>query len=394
METNTNQPPFKKERQQTDDSLTHERGKTDDSFESYREKNESDTDRAVTANRLEADKARIKSRSDVDVEREGKEKNISSKKDRDTNELQLRDERQLEDTVINQERKKNDVVIELERDENERILNKLVSLEREATDKNLLEERTKTDLATILAAKLLKLEQTAHSGTKSALTSHEEFVAIVSHDLKNPIGTILSSVEILMEHASMATVDDDAKRWLEVIKRNAETSIRLISDILDMERIVEGKIQLKIAPCQISDLIRDVIESYIQAANVRQINLKSLKTNFDGLINCDRDRIAQILSNIIGNALKFTPKGGSVSVSVEEAKNEIKFSVKDTGPGIPTDQQTRIFERFAQIGNKSRSGLGLGLYISKTLVESHRGRIWVESSDGAGSEFCFTLPQT
>ncbi len=113
----------------------------------------------------------------------------------------------------------------------------------------------------------------------------------------------------------------------------------------------------------------------------------------DSLINCDRDRVAQILSNLIGNALKFTPEGSSITVATEESSVEIKVSISDTGPGIPEDQKNHIFERFAQIGNKNRTGLGLGLYISKTLVESHGGTIWVTSAVGKGSTFYFTLPK-
>ncbi len=103
--------------------------------------------------------------------------------------------------------------------------------------------------------------------------------------------------------------------------------------------------------------------------------------------------IEQVLSNLIGNAVKFTPEGGSIFVTVEETDSEIKCSVNDTGPGIPEGQISRIFERFAQLNNKSRTGLGLGLYISKTLVEFHQGKIGAISTVGAGSAFYFTLPK-
>lgn len=390
----SNQAPLTKERQQTDDSLTVERGKTDESFETYKGKTESETDKAVSANRLEADKARFQRRSDADVMLGITNSDIISEKEQEAIELRLLNERKMEDTAVEKERSKNDLAIELERDEKERLLNKLVSIERQTTDKNLFGERAKTDLDAELAIKLLNVEQVAHLNTKSALTTREEFVAIVSHDLKNPIGTILSSAEMLMEDTSMMAIGEDAKRWIDMIKRNAQTSLRLIGDILDMERIVEGKINLQIKPFRIDNLIREAVESHAYVASAKRITLKASEGLFDGTINGDSDRVAQILSNLIGNALKFTPDGGSIKISAEEIENEIKISVEDTGPGIPENQKNRIFERFAQIGNKSRSGLGLGLYISKTLVESHQGKLWVTSSTGNGSIFHFTLPKT
>ena len=215
----------------------------------------------------------------------------------------------------------------------------------------------------------------------------------MSHDLRNPIGAILSSAEMLMDHTSMIAIGDDAKRWIDMIRRNAQTSLRLISDILDMERIVEGKLSLQIAQQRIDDLIREIVESHAHVASSKHITLKASPINVDGLVNCDKDRVAQILSNLISNALKFTPNGGVINVSAEETQNEITVSVSDTGPGIPEEQKNRIFERFAQIGNRNRSGLGLGLYISKTLIESHHGKLWVTSTNGKGSTFWFTLPK-
>lgn len=391
MET-TNHPPLKIVRRQTDDSLTIERGKTDESLENYKGKAESETDKAVSAQRLEADRARNQRRANADDKRDDANVHIVNK-DQYASERRLLNERNSEDTAIEEERKKNDLAIEVERDETVRILNGVVSRERETTDKNLSGERAKTDLDAETAARRLNIEQAAHSNTKSALTTREEFVAIVSHDLRNPIGAILTSAEVLLENNAINAIDDEAKRWIDIIKRNAETSLRLISDILDMERIVEGKLDLQIAPHRLGDLLHEAVENHAYLALAKQIKLSAFAKNFDDLINCDKDRVAQVLSNLISNAIKFTPSGGSVSVAAEQADHEIKVLIQDSGPGIPEEQKDRIFERFAQIGNKNRSGLGLGLYISKTLVELHHGKLWVESSDGSGSTFSFTLPK-
>lgn len=375
-------PPFKDERKQTDDSLTLERGKTDESFHSGRGDTHDNTDDTVAKDRIAADQDKLKRRSAADLKRDVPEGAGQV----------LEKQRKVDDKAIETERSNMDTALQHERDEKERLLNKLVIQERNATDKNLKDERVKTDLEVERSAVLLAVERTALKETKSALTTREEFVAIVSHDLRNPIGAILSSTEILLEDTSIVGKSDTTKSLIELIQRNAKTSLRLISDILDMERIVEGKLQLQLTKNRIHDLIRESVESFAYAASAEKILLKIAPVKTGGSLLCDKDRVAQILSNLIGNALKFTPAGGSVTVEVLESPNEVTVSVCDTGPGIPDDQKSRIFERFTQIGNKQRGGLGLGLYISKTLVESHSGKLWVTSIPGSGCTFWFTLP--
>jgi signal transduction histidine kinase len=384
--------PFSSERKQTDDSLIVERGKTDESFDTYKGKAETETDEAVSRNRLEADKARAQRRSVVDDRRDSSDSDTISNENLITSDQNLQMERLSEDSAIKKERSKNDLAIERERGIKERILSELVSLEREATDKNLLDERAKTDTAAVHSAELLTIEHEAHLDTKSALTTREEFIAIVSHDLRNPIGAILSFAEMLSDDVTI-NKGDDAKQFIEIIKRNAQTSLRLISDILDMERITEGKIQLQVALHRLEDVIKESIESNVHIASAKRIQLEALPSTLSRSFQFDRDRIAQVLSNIIGNALKFTPEGGTIVVKAEESETEVNVSISDSGPGIPETQKKRIFERFAQLHNKDRRGLGLGLYISKTLVESHGGKLSVTSVPGKGSTFFFTLPK-
>lgn len=370
--------PFDDERQQTDNSLNAERGKTDESFDIHKEKAKLKTNDIVSDDRDEADVARAERRSKADSENNGASKQA------------IQGERKSEDSALKTERLKNDLAIEQERNEKEQLLNKLVSAEREATDKNLSKERQKTDHSSVNSTLLFDLECKAHLETKSALTTREEFIAIVSHDLRNPISAILSFSDVLLEDAS---IHEQAKKYIEIIKRNAETSLRLIRDILDMERIENGKIQIQLAPQNLTDIITECIDRFRLVASAKNINLKAEKIDLKSPVNCDRDRVVQIISNLICNALKFTPEKGVVTVNAEEADSEITVSIVDTGPGIPEDQKIRIFERFAQLGNKDRRGLGLGLYISKTLIESHNGKIWVTSEYGHGSAFCFRLPK-
>jgi signal transduction histidine kinase len=377
---NSQQPPFKNERLQTDDSLVKERGKADDSFETYNENAEDKTDLVLKSGRSQADEARLERRNHTDGQRNKIIKNGDNL---------ILAERKLEDKEIEIERSNMDLALRHERGEKERLMTKLLSQERDETDRNLLGEREKTDLEVKRTGEVLKDERAAHLETKSALMTHEEFVAIVSHDLRNPIGAILSSVDILLEDDSMS---DEGVKWIELIKRNAASSLRLISDILDMERIVDGKMQLQLTKVSLDELVNETIESNLQVAKAKGVALSVERSSLANLVACDRDRVGQVLSNLIGNALKFTPSGGRISVAVAENHNEVEVSITDTGPGIPEDQKSRIFERFAQLGNKDRRGIGLGLYISKSIVESHNGKLWVTSIFGEGSTFSFTLP--
>lgn len=381
----TTQQPFKKERKETDNSLLVERGKTDESFNTGRKDTHLRTDEVVTKDRVEADQDRLKLRTDADSD-------TSKNSDSEDSTSALENQRQSEDKAIESERLNMDKALKNERREKERLMNMLVSQEREATDKNLLGERAKTDSETEKSAELLTVEQAAHTKTKSALTTREEFVAVVSHDLRNPIGSILSFSELLLEDPLVSENNGKVKKWVEIIKRNAETSLRLISDILDMERIVEGKLQLQLTKNYIDELIQNSLDSHLHIATAKKILLKANPSRSEAIL-CDKDRVAQVLSNLISNALKFTPENGSVTVEARETDDEITISVKDTGPGVPDDKKLKIFERFAQLENKQRTGIGLGLYISKTLVESHAGKIWVTSQPGSGSTFWFTLPK-
>jgi signal transduction histidine kinase len=139
-------------------------------------------------------------------------------------------------------------------------------------------------------------------------------------------------------------------------------------------------------------LVRETVEAFQPAAAAKGISLDSDVARDSLLARFDHERILQVLANLLSNAIKFTPEGGRISIRVEPAQEEVRFSVTDTGPGITEESLGRIFERFWQVRASDKRGLGLGLYISKCIVEAHGGRIWAESKPGAGSSFFFTLP--
>ena len=373
--------PFKKERQQTDDSLTQERGKADESLQEGRADLQSSTDQIVSTNRDAADQDKILRRNTADQKINSAQSHHEA----------LVTQRQSEDKALEIERSKMDAALEIERGEKDKLMDKVLN-EREKTNKHLSDERRKTDTEVKQSANLLSEEAAAHAKTKSALNTREEFLAIVSHDLRNPIGAILSATELLLDSHLAIEVNDATKKLIDLIRRNATSSLGLVSDILDMERIIEGKLKLERAKNRIDDLINHSVESFGHSASAKKIFLKAVPTNSSTEFSFDKQRVEQILSNLIGNALKFTPANGTITVEAQESKNEVTVSVSDTGRGIPEDQKTRIFERFTQSGNKQSAGLGLGLFISRTLVESHGGKLWVTSKEGSGSTFWFTLP--
>lgn len=367
-----NKAPFMaKRRGETDKSLTMERGKTDESLADLRDKTALATDEVIAADRAEADLGRKAAHEHGHSEAQ---------------------KRQITETVEG-ERTLMDTAIQREREANSALEGELLKRERGETDKNLLSERSHTDSEVSNASDRLTSERSSHMATRAQLTTRDEFRAIVSHDLRNPLGVILSCVSMLIDDPTYANRPTETKYWHEMIKRNTESAIRLITDILDMESVDEGQLRLRLGNHGVDELVREVVEGFAHSSAAKTILLKAAPSNISTPVVCDRDRIVQVLGNLIGNALKFTPENGSITVTVDESDEETTFSVIDTGPGIEKSSQEKIFVRYAQLENKDRRGLGLGLYISKKLVEAHGGRLKVNSEPGHGSTFYFTLPR-
>ncbi|MBC7741341.1 MAG: HAMP domain-containing histidine kinase [Bdellovibrionaceae bacterium] len=381
-----------KERTHTDQSLNNERGRTDESLTLFQTKTEKETEDSVKQGRTLADKLRVSNRTDSDANELKKNNGTLSSRDQNTLTKLLSEQRVIDDKSIAAERTRMDAAMKLEREKYDATAAKLLSRERNETDKNLSHERDETDSLNLKSTNLFNEEVTSHSSTKEQLTSRDEFVAIVSHDLRNPLGAIKSCTDTLLEDASANGLSSDLIQWLQFIKRNAETSLRLISDILDMEQVANGKMLLNKSKINVGALVRQEIEVYNHIAKKNKIHLTAIEPTVNTVIVCDGDRVSQVLSNLIGNAIKFTKEGGLVTLKIEQVEDSLQVAVCDTGPGIPVEQQERIFDRYAQIKNKDRRGLGLGLYISRMLLEAHAGKIWVESTLGKGSTFYFCIP--
>ena len=221
------------------------------------------------------------------------------------------------------------------------------------------------------------------------------FVSNVSHELRTPLTSIKASADNMLDRL---IGDLNAKQvgYLTRIKSNSDRLARLINDLLDLSTIEAGKIDLRPANIPLVTLVKEAAESLRPVAAEKLINLTVMSADPGVIAWADRDKVIQVLMNLIGNALKFTPTRGEVTVAV--AKNSaawMQISVTDTGPGIPAEEVNKVFGRFYQIGQagtQKTQGTGLGLAISKALVEMHGGKIWVESEAGKGSTFSFTLP--
>lgn len=230
-----------------------------------------------------------------------------------------------------------------------------------------------------------------HEQTQQALQARDEILAIVSHDLRNPVGLISMSADLLLSDSYPA---EKRRRQAEVIKRSATRMNRLIEDLLDVSVIEAGRLSLKRDTIDTVSLAREACETIEQIAGRKAIRSEcSIPESLPSLY-ADRDRLLQLLGNLIGNAVKFTAEGGLVSLRVAAHENEVEFVVSDTGPGIPEAHREHIFDRFWQAKHTARTGAGLGLAIAKGIVEAHGGRIAVESEVGHGSAFHFVLPVT
>ncbi len=385
MNKTPKRPFLEVERQNTDDSLIAERDKANESLQGVRETVESSTDKVVHAERQLADRLTKESRNETDSDLHG------AKDSSDTE--QLKNERRNADQLTDQERVRTDTALRKERKVKDSLASRFLEQERDKTDANLSVERTRADSEVEGHSTLLSAEIAEHLRTRTNLTSRDEFLAIVSHDLKNPIGAASSCAEMLLEDSAYKDIDPEVRTWIQFIKRNNDTALRLIDDLLDMERVAEGKLQIKFGRCDIGQILREVMESHAALASAKTILLRLMPSDVSGEIVCDRDRIAQVVSNLVGNAVKFAPEGGSVTINGNFSESELHVSVRDTGPGIPHDKKDKIFERFVQLAAQDRGGLGLGLHISKMLIEAHQGRLWVQSKPGEGSTFFFALPR-
>lgn len=228
-----------------------------------------------------------------------------------------------------------------------------------------------------------------HDLTHDALLSRDNLLAVVSHDLRTPLSVISNTATLLLRSPPDA---GEAHRQLEIIKRAAELVSGLVEDLLQAATIGAGHFTTEPRVEDPAQLVDECMQLLGQTLAKRSLRFERQVAPALPLVRCDRRRVLQVFSNLVANAVKFTPAGGLIRVLAEPEKGAVRFSVSDTGCGIPKDQLPQLFDRYWRGQSKSWEGAGLGLFIAKTIVESHGGRLWVESEPGVGSTFAFTLP--
>ncbi|MEW6309191.1 MAG: ATP-binding protein [Bacillota bacterium] len=220
-----------------------------------------------------------------------------------------------------------------------------------------------------------------------------DFIASVSHELRTPVTSITGFVEALAD--GLAADPEARARHLRIIAEETRRLNRLIADLFDVARLDAGQLELNLTPQHIDGLVERSVGKIVPLADKAGVSLCVRPGAQGGKVLADGDRIAQVLLNLLDNGLRYSPSGGALTVLTEASKGEVTVSVADTGPGIAPGELTRVFERFYRVDKartRSQGGTGLGLAIVKRLVEAHGGRVWVESAEGHGSVFRFTLP--
>ncbi len=352
------------EREKTDESLRTEREKADD-VAAELARAQADADAQVEHARQEAD-------AGIEAARKEADRKLAAARGAFIPEAVVSGERALQDRALDEERQAADESIRHEREENVRMLAKLLPLERERTDRHLLTERERAD---------------------DAIANRDDFLGMVSHDLRNLLGGIVMSAALI---ADSAPSDDPAspRALAERIRRYGARMNRLIGDLVDVSSIDAGKLAMIATRGDVWAVVKEAHELFRGSADEKGIGFTlEAPTDQDELVaRFDHERLLQVLGNLVGNAVKFTERGGQIWIRGRHVGSSIEISVVDTGAGIAEAMLEIAFERFWQVGKQDRRGLGLGLYISKCIVEAHGGRIWAQRNPDRGTTFVFTVP--
>ena len=223
------------------------------------------------------------------------------------------------------------------------------------------------------------------------MRAREQVLAVVSHDLRGPLSSIMIGASMLVDAMPETPETASLAKHAAAIHRATEQVSQLLNDLLDASRIEAGYLSLEREPHLCAELIRAAVETFQPQADGRRLQLGIDDQAGPTRVHCDRARVLQVLSNLVGNSLKFTPEGGRITVQVRREGNVVQFSVADTGSGIPAEQLPHIFTPYWQARQADHQGIGLGLAIAKGIVEAHSGAISVESS-AAGTTFTFSIP--
>ena len=349
------------EREQTDESLRVERDKADRALEEKLTEIDETADAVVSLARERADElvAAARAKTDADAPISGAAGRVSRKA--------TEKERILEDHVLADERADADDTLREERAQKVGLL----ATEREDTDNDLSSERARAD---------------------ESLTTRDEFLGIVSHDLRTMLNAIVGFAALIEAGMAKENHEEAVTAHARRIQRSGARMNRLIGDLVDVASIEAGKLTVTRDLADPVQVVTEATDTFHAQAAKAGISLVTEIVPPVSHASFDAARVLQVLSNLLSNALKFTRADGKVVVRLEQKTDSLQFAVTDTGAGIPADLLEAVFARFHQVTPNDRRGVGLGLYISKCIVQGHGGQIWAESRVGEGSTFVFTLP--
>ena len=358
----TTPPTPADERVETDTSLDAERKKADQLL----------TERAAALEHAAAAVVELaREEADVLVERAREHTNAALDHAHEPSKLleEVAAARDIEDKLVEARRAAADALLLEEQRAHRRAMKNLLAIEREETDQRLQNERERAD---------------------HRVTSRDDFFAMVSHDVRGLLSSISLSADAL-RHAPEHDANEFAREADRILRLTARMN-RLVGDLLDVVGMEAGKLRIAPAPHDLRGLLTETVESYQGLAASRSLHLTAKLPEAPMVTTFDSDRMLQVLSNLVSNAMKFTAPGGHITLGVARVDAGFDLTVEDDGLGIAPDQLEAIFERFAQASPRDRRGLGLGLYIARGVLEAHGGQLSVTSTPGAGSTFHATLP--
>jgi signal transduction histidine kinase len=356
--------PLAPAREKTDQDLERERENADRALAEQKAAVEAHADRVIERARDQADSILQEARDKADEK-------LAKILPVEVVQSVVEAERKVEDELVEHERAVADQNLALEREQNARDLMALLPFERQQTDRSLLTERIRSD---------------------DALNNRDDFLGMVSHDLRDLLGGIVTAAAVLQRTAVVGEPGDPARTSAMRILRHASRMKRLIDDLTDLTSIDAGRLAVLAVAGDLAPVIAEAVASQRAAAAAREVTLDLPQLQAALPARFDPGRVQQVMQNVLGNAIKFTPAGGAIRVGWERVPAGWKVSVTDTGPGIAPEHLETIFERFHQGSRLDRRGLGLGLYISRCLIEAQNGRIWAESTPAKGTTVSFTLP--
>jgi signal transduction histidine kinase len=355
-------PKSSPDRDQTDDSLRAERKETDRALIERQAAVHEDADQVVQRARENADAVLTAARDKADQHLASANGGVPTPS--------IVADREFEDDVLRDERAAADATLQREREETARALARLLPVEREKTDRFLLTERGRSD---------------------KQIAQRDDFLGMVSHDLRNLLGGIVMSAGVLGDKTDSSQDGALVKSATGRIQRYAARMNRLIGDLVDVASIDAGMLAMTRVHGDGRKLVAEAVETFRTAAAAKRIVFAVDITTEELFADFDYERLLQVFANLLSNAIKFAAEDTTIFVRAAREEDAMHFSVKDDGTGVPTEMLELIFERFWQVGTNDRRGTGLGLYISRCIVEAHGGRIWAESA-GTSTTLHFTIP--